>query len=144
MKISTISKLILAGALMLATGAFFPSFAQHGERGGSRHDNGRAMGHFAGDGGHHTSSRQRAHFSGGRFDRGYYDDHFGSEHNFHFNAVRYGSGYRFYNGGFWFGFDGYPLGWAYGDPTYIIEEDGSYYVVDSLYPTRRFAVNVVI
>jgi hypothetical protein len=105
---------------------------------------GHARGHFQGDRGHHTNAEARGHYDGRHFDNGYRGRYFGRDHFFSVgHPVFYGGGYRFWYGGFWFGYDAWPLGWGYNDNVYIDYDGDVCYLYNPYHPGVRIALNVV-
>jgi hypothetical protein len=128
--------------------------ARGGERGGARggEQHGgqarggqgqRPQGHFEGDRGRHESNESRQHFDGRRFDNDFRGHYFGRDREFRIGRpVWYGGGFRFWYGGFWFGYDAWPYGWGYDDPVYI-DCDGDFcYLYNPWHPGVRIIVNV--
>ena len=101
-------------------------------------------GHFAGDGGRHTSDASRGHYDGRHFDSGFHQSHFGRDHRFNVGRpVFFNGGYRFYYGGFWFGYNAWPYGCGYDDNSYIDEDGDAYFLYNPCFPGGRIIVNVI-
>jgi len=144
-----------------------PAFAQHpgghqgGERSGGRgaqhtqprrgevprgEHGGRGYSEYHGYRGdyHGDHERERGHYDGRRFDGDYRGRYFGRNRMFFVSPFIYGGGYGFYYGGFQFGYDAWPLGWAYSDGVYVDEgPDGLYYMYDPFYPGARVRLSIV-
>ena len=102
-------------------------------------------GHFAGDGGRHTNDASRAHYDGRHFDSGFRQSYFGRGHRFNVGRpVFFNGGYRFYYGGFWFGYNAWPYGCGYDDNSYIDEDGDAYYLYDSCFPGGRIGINIIV
>lgn len=159
----TILSFILALVLCLFLGP--AAYAQHGhgggggQRGGGQHAGAgphnsgparggnqgvHAPGHFPGDAGRHETNESRQHFDGRHFDAGFRGQYFGRGHSFYVGRpIWYGGGYRFWYGGFWFGYDAWPYGWGYGDPVYIDCDGDVYYLYNPYHPGVRIGLNIV-
>ena len=95
--------------------------------------------------------RGRGHrgWDGRRFERSYFDHHYGRGHHFRWDRCRW-SGPRFYIGSFflygdfWFVIvDPVPPYW-YGGDVYVEDMDGNYYILNPMYPGIAIRVNVYI
>ena len=91
----------------------------------------------------------RDHWDGRRFDRDYWNEHWGEGHRFYWNHCRwygprwYPGSYFWYNGVYFVIVDEIPAPW-YGDPVYVVYDEfcGCYYVVDPFYPGVRIHVDI--
>lgn len=139
MKTSTI---LAVAALSLVFAS--PSFAQHGgnrggnNRGGGRHEDPRIH-----EGHQRQHESERGHFDGRHFDRDYHERYFGRAHYFGPNFEVIGGGYRFFYGGFYFGFYE-PI--PFSTECYYIDlgPDGFYYLYAPVYPGWRVRLEVIV
>ncbi|MGA8036425.1 MAG: hypothetical protein WA823_00215 [Candidatus Acidiferrales bacterium] len=82
----------------------------------------------------------------GRIPDDRYREHFGREHTFHVGHPELVGGHgRFEYGGYSFTFaQPWPTVWGYGDPVYIVDINGVYYLMDELHPGIQLALVVVV
>jgi hypothetical protein len=103
--------------------------------------------YFRGDGGRHTSDRDRYHYDGRHFDANYHERFFGDGHRFWVGRrVFFNGGYRFWYGGFWFSYyDAWPGDWCYCDQVYIDydEDTDCYFMYNPYHPGMRIRIGVV-
>jgi hypothetical protein len=145
----TVGLFLLFALLVVAA----PALAQ---RGGHRDGGSRGNGSYQVHGGPRLShgnprigegsrggGEERRHFDGRRFDRDYRDRYFGRGRSFGFRPYVYGSGFRFFYGGFEYGYDVWPLGWGYSDGVYLDQDGDIVYLCNPYHPGYRIALSVV-
>jgi hypothetical protein len=73
-----------------------------------------------------------------------YNAHFGQGHSFHMGRPQMSGGFnRFQYGGYSFGYNqGWPVGWGYNDPFYVVYIDGAYYLCDISFPGIQLSLNI--
>jgi len=150
MKLSGVIVTLVLFFLALAV----PAFGQHPGHGGQshppqgnhqqgNHTQARPEGHFHGDGGRHTSGESRGHYDGHHFDSDWHGRYAGRDHFFRVGRpVYYGGGWRFWYGGFWFGYDAWPYGWGYDDDVYVDYDGDVYYLCNPYHPGVRIVIRV--
>lgn len=153
--------MFITGLLFLFLGSV-PAFGQHGHGGGAKSGGGNhGGGHAAAGprgggvergGGERRGGEERGGVERGRpnegergrnFDAGFRGRYFGRGHGFRAGGERFGDGWRFNYGGFWWGYDAWPVGWGIDDPVYIDADGDVYYLYDPLFPGSRLQLNVV-
>lgn len=88
--------------------------------------------------------QERAHFDGRHFDEGYRERYFGRAHYFSPNIeVVEGGGFRFFYGGFYFGFVE-PIPFVTENFYIDLGPDGFYYVYAPMYPEWSMRVEVIL
>jgi hypothetical protein len=82
----------------------------------------------------------------GRIPDDKYREHFGHEHTFHISRPVVVEGRsRFDYGGYAFTYgEPWPGAWGYGDPLYIVDINGVYYLMDDSHPGVQLALTIVL
>lgn len=137
----------LALCLFLGPAAFAQHHGEHG--GGGSHVGGGHEENHGGGGHEFHSGGQRGedrHWGEHHFDNDYRGRYFGDGHRFRLGSrYAWGNGYRFYYGGYWYGYDAYPYGWGYDDPVYIeCDDDNVCYLYNPYHPGVRVGLTIVV
>lgn len=146
LSLALVSSLILSSAALAQRGH---GGERGGERGGYRGgERGSERGGYRGGergserGGRDHGRDERGHFDGRHFDGDYRGRYFGRGHLF---LTGYIGGNRFYYGGFWWGFEAWPIAWSYGDYVYIeYDADADIYYLVDLYHPERLIIRITV